>query len=246
MSFKKMHLLALTALAGAGLLAAANGALAAEERQREAVVTVAGEGRSVAAPDTAIVTLSVVKQAKTAQDALSENNKTMTAVLDALKSGGIAERDLQTTGLSIQPQFNFQTGNDGQQRPPEVVGYQAANTVTVRVRDLSKLGGLVDQAVTLGVNQGGDIQFVNDKPDDVLNEARKLAVADAIARAKTLAEAAGVKLGRLVNISEVPGHPPIQPVFRATMMKAADAGVPIQGGENAYNVSVTVTYALQQ
>ncbi|MGO4436772.1 SIMPL domain-containing protein [Rhizobium sp. RAF56] len=246
MSPRKIKLIALPALVGASLLVAAGGAFAADERVREAVVSVAGEGRSVAAPDTAIVTLSVVKQAKTAQEALAENNKTVASVLEALKSGGIAERDLQTTGFSIQPQFNFQSGNDGQQRPPEVVGYQAMNTLTVRVRDLSKLGGLVDQAVGLGVNQGGDIQFVNDKPEGALNEARKLAVADAIAKAKTLSEAAGVKLGRLVNISEVPAHQSPQPVFRATMMKAADAGVPIQGGENTYNVTVTVTYALEQ
>jgi len=246
MSFRKIKLLALPALVGAAFVAAGVSAHAAEERQREAVVSVAGEGRAVAAPDTAIVTLTVMKQAKTAQDALAENNKTVAAVLDALKTAGVAERDLQTAGFSIQPQFNFQSGNDGQPRPPEVVGYQASNTLTVRVRDLSKLGGLIDQAVSLGVNQGGDIQFINDKPDDVLNEARKLAVADAIAKAKTLAEAAGVKLGRLVNISEVPANQPPQPVFRATMMKAADAGVPIQGGENTYNVNVTVTYALQQ
>ncbi|TAX35587.1 SIMPL domain-containing protein [Rhizobium leguminosarum] len=228
-------------------LAAAAPAFAQEAKPREPVISVTGDGESSVAPDMAIVNLAVVKQAKTAREALDENNKAMNEVLAALKSGGIAERDLQTSGFSIQPQYNYPQPVDGQQQQPQLIGYQTINSVTVRLRDLAKLGAVIDQSVTLGINQGGEIQFTNDKPDTAIEEARKAAVADAVKRAKTLSEAAGVKLGRILEINEnVPRAMP-QPVYRATMMKeASDAAVPVQSGENNYNVSVTVTFAIEQ
>ncbi|TAU84652.1 SIMPL domain-containing protein [Rhizobium leguminosarum] len=228
-------------------LAAAAPAFAQEMKPREPVISVTGDGESSVAPDMAIVNLAVVKQAKTAREALDENNKAMNDVLAALKSGGIAERDLQTSGFSIQPQYNYPQPVDGQQQQPQLIGYQTINSVTVRLRDLAKLGAVIDQSVSLGINQGGDIQFTNDKPDAVIEEARKNAVASAVKKAKTLSEAAGVKLGRILEINEnVPRAMP-QPVYRATMMKeASDAAVPVQGGENNYNVSVTVTFAIEQ
>ncbi|NZD53057.1 SIMPL domain-containing protein [Rhizobium leguminosarum] len=228
-------------------LAAAAPAFAQEMKPREPVISVTGDGESSVAPDMAIVNLAVVKQAKTAREALDENNKAMNDVLAALKSGGIAERDLQTSGFSIQPQYNYPQPVDGQQQQPQLIGYQTINSVTVRLRDLAKLGAVIDQSVTLGINQGGDIQFTNDKPDAVIDEARKNAVASAVKKAKTLSEAAGVKLGRILEINEnVPRAMP-QPVYRATMMKeASDAAVPVQSGENNYNVSVTVTFAIEQ
>ncbi|MBY3226444.1 SIMPL domain-containing protein [Rhizobium laguerreae] len=228
-------------------LAASAPAFAQEAKPREPVISVTGDGESSVAPDMAVVNLAVVKQAKTAREALDENNKAMNDVLAALKSGGIAERDLQTSGFSIQPQYNYPQPVDGQQQQPQLIGYQTINSVTVRLRDLAKLGAVIDQSVTLGINQGGEIQFTNDKPEAAIEEARKAAVADAVKRAKTLSEAAGVKLGRILEINEnVPRAMP-QPVYRATMMKeASDAAVPVQGGENNYNVSVTVTFAIEQ
>ncbi|TBZ46132.1 SIMPL domain-containing protein [Rhizobium leguminosarum] len=228
-------------------LAAAAPAFAQEMKPREPVISVTGDGESSVAPDMAIVNFAVVKQAKTAREALDENNKAMNDVLAALKSGGIAERDLQTSGFSIQPQYNYPQPVDGQQQQPQLIGYQTINSVTVRLRDLAKLGAVIDQSVSLGINQGGDIQFTNDKPDAAIEEARKDAVAEAVKMAKTLSEAAGVKLGRIIEINEnVPRAMP-QPVYRATMMKeASDAAVPVQSGENNYNVSVTVTFAIEQ
>ncbi|KKZ86242.1 SIMPL domain-containing protein [Rhizobium phaseoli] len=226
-------------------LAAAAPAMAQEAKPREAVISVTGDGESSVAPDMAIVALSVVKQAKTAREALDENNKAMKDVLDALKNGGIAERDLQTSGFSIQPQYNYPQPVDGQQQQPQLIGYQTINAVTVRLRDLAKLGQVIDQSVTLGINQGGDIQFTNDKPEAAIEEARKDAVAEAVKKAKTLSEAAGVKLGRIIEINENEPRPLPQPAYRATMMKEADAAVPVQAGETTYNVSVTVTFAIE-
>jgi uncharacterized protein YggE len=247
MSLTRTRDFTLTLLLAAALLPAAISGASADDGKREAVVMVTGEGHSSVAPDMAVVTLSVVKQSKTAHDALDQNSKEMGAVLATLKDAGIADRDLQTTGFSIQPQYNYPNNNNGQPQPPELIGYQATNALTVRVRDLSKLGTLIDQAVQLGINQGGDIQFTNDKPDATLEEARKAAVADAMAKATTLAQAANVKLGRVIEISENSIRPSPQPVFRAAMMKdAAAPAVPVQGGENTYDVNVNVTYALEQ
>lgn len=228
-----------------GLQAA--GAAAEDAGPRQPLIIVSGEGQAAVAPDMAVVTLSVVKQSKTAQDALDQDNKAMGAVLATLKNGGIAERDLQTSGFSIQPLYNYPAANNGQQPPPELTGYQVSNGLTVRVRDLGKLGGIIDQAVGLGINQGGDIQFVNDKPEAALEEARKDAMANAASKAKTLAEAAGVKVGRVLEITENSVRPAPQPMMRASLMKQeSDGSLPIQGGENSYNVTVNVTYALEQ
>ncbi|MGZ2475484.1 uncharacterized protein YggE [Sinorhizobium medicae] len=155
-------------------------------RGRQAVIKVSGEGRSTTAPDMAVLQLSVVKDAKTAREALDANNKAMADVLSALKQAGIAERDLQTSGFSINPQYHYPQNNDGGNRPPELVGYQVVNGVGVRVRDLGQLGEILDKSVSLGVNQGGGIEFTNDKPEAVITEARKAAVADAINKARVL------------------------------------------------------------
>lgn len=235
------------ALAGLALLALTTTAARAEEPPRQPRISVSGEGQAAVAPDMAVVTLSVVKQSKTAQDALDQDNKAMGAVLATLKNAGIAERDLQTSGFAIQPQYNYPPAKDGQQAPPELVGYQVTNGLTVRVRDLGKLGGIIDQAVGLGVNQGGDIQFVNDKPEAVLEAARKDAMANASAKAKTLAEAAGVKVGRVIEITENAVRNAPQPLMRPMMLKqASDSAVPVAAGENSYDVTVNVTYALEQ
>jgi len=236
----------IAALVSATFFVPAAAAFAEDAKPHEAVITVSGEGHAAVAPDMAVVTLAVVQQAKTAQDALDQNNKAMGAVLATLKESGIAERDLQTSGFSVQPQYTYPNDKDGHNQPPILNGYQVTNGLTVRVRDLSKLGGLLDQAIKLGVNQGGDIQFTNDKPDAVLEEARKKAVADAAAKAKTLTDAAGVKLGRIIAIHEGGVVAPPQPYMRAMAAAPMDKAVSIATGENDYNASVSITYAIQQ
>lgn len=237
----------LSIAAFAAAFAGVAAAQAQEAEKDKATIVVTGEGRSTTAPDMAVLQLSVVKDAKTAREALDANNKTMAEVLNALKDGGIADRDLQTSGFMLNPQYNYPTNNDGGNRPPELIGYQVTNGVSVRVRDLTKLGEVVDKSVTLGVNQGGGVQFTNDKPEAVITEARKAAVADAIEKAKVLAQAAGVSLGKIVNISEQGYRPEPVPMMRAASAKeyAGDA-VPMATGENSYNVTVNVTFEIKQ
>jgi uncharacterized protein len=211
-------------------------------------ITVTGEGQAAAAPDTAVLSLVVLKEKPTAREALTANNEAMAKVLDAMKKAGIAERDLQTSGFSIDPRYVYPENKDNPQPPqaPKIVGYAVSNSLTVRVRDLKKVGEILDQSVTLGVNQGGNLTFTNDKPDTIVEEARKRAVANALAKAKTLTEAAGVGLGKVIEISEQSYSPRPMPMGEAKMMAAAPAdSVPVATGENTYNVNVNVTFELK-
>ncbi len=219
---------------------------AAETGKREAVIVVSGDASSSAVPDIAIVSLGVTSLEKTAREALDGNNKAMGDVLKALKQQGIADKDLQTSGFAIQPQYIYPNDGDGSQKPPVLTGYQVVNGLTVRVRDLAKLGAILDQAVTLGVNQGGDIRFANDNPAKAIDAARKSAVKAAFEKAKTLADAAGVKLGQVIEIRETASQAEPQPMMRMSMAKRAQDAVPVATGENSYSVSVSVTFAIEQ
>lgn len=211
-------------------------------------ITVTGEGQAAAAPDMAVLSLVVLQEKPTAREALTANNEAMAKVLDAMKKAGIAERDLQTSGFSIDPRYVYPENKDNTQPPqaPKIVGYAVSNSLTVRVRDLKKVGEILDQSVTLGVNQGGNLTFTNDKPGTIVEEARKGAVANALAKAKTLTEAAGVSLGKVIEISEQSFSPRPMPMGEAKMMAAAPAdSVPVATGENTYNVNVNVTFELK-
>jgi uncharacterized protein YggE len=221
-------------------------AFAHDSDRKEPVIVVSGQGDASVVPDLAIVNLSVAETAKTAREALDINNGAMTSVMKALKDQGIADRDLQTSGLSIQPQYSYPQNEDGTPKLPVLNGYTVTNGLTVRVRDLAKLGAILDQSVTSGVNQGGDIRFTNDDPEKALEEARAEAVKNAAAKAKTLADAAGVKLGRVVEISESAGGADPQPMMRMQMAKEAADAVPIAAGENTYVVNVSVTFTIAE
>lgn len=206
-------------------------------------IVVTGEGEAAIAPDLAVLSLSVMREAKTARTALDANNDAMAAVIAALKGFDIADRDLQTAGIQINPRYNYTPKPDGSQ-DAELVAYQVTNTLSVRVRDIDKTGEILDKAVSLGVNQGGGISFTNEDPAAAVTEARKKAVADAIAKAKTLAEAAGVSVGRVLEITDQAIAPSPMPIS-AKGFDMARASVPVQAGENAYNVQVNVTFELK-
>ncbi|TKT80308.1 SIMPL domain-containing protein [Aquamicrobium sp. LC103] len=219
----------------------------AQDREPTPRIMVVGEGETAVAPDMAILSLTVMREAETARAAMDDANKAMTDVIAAMKEAGIESRDLQTAGLQINPRYVYPKDNDGEQQP-RIVAYQVQNTLTVRVRDVQKVGEVIDRSVTLGVNQGGSVSFVNDDPSAALSEARRLAVADATDRARTLAEAAGVELGRVLEMSEQSRMPPPMPMAqgKAMRMEAAADYVPMEAGENTYRVQVNVTFELKQ
>jgi uncharacterized protein YggE len=223
-------------------------AMAAAAEQPAPRITVVGEGEMAASPDMAILSLSVLREADTARGALDQDNKAMADVIDAMKKAGIAERDLQTSGLSIDPRYSTVKPDGKPQEEPKIIGYRALNSLTVRVRDLGKLGAIIDKSVSLGVNQGGDITFTNDDMSKPMEEARKRAMLDAIARARTLTEAAGVKTGKILDISEQSYRPMPRPMAMKarSFAAAAEDSVPVQAGENTYHATVTVTFEIEQ
>ncbi len=211
-----------------------------------AKISVVGEGEATIRPDIAMLTLGVMREAETARAALDQNNEAMAAVIEAMKAEGIESRDLQTSNLSIEPRYVYPK-NDSEDQQPKLMGYQVTNTLGVRVRDMEKVGAILDKSVTLGVNQGGQINFSSDNPKDTLKEARKLAVKDAMDRARTLAEAAGVELGSVIEIRESSQNQPPRPMAMKAFAERADAAaVPVEAGENAYQVQVNVTFAINQ
>lgn len=217
---------------------------AAESAPRQLLVS--GEGEIWLAPDMAVLQLTVSREATTAREALDANSAAMQQVLDAMRKSGVADRDLRTSQFNIQPRYHYPSREqDGGQAQPTIVGYQVINSLEVRVRDIDRVGGILDQAVSLGVNQDGQIQFTNADPREAVTAARVAAVQDALGKARTLAEAAGLKLGEVLEISEQSGSPAPMPATlkREMVMSAADA-VPVATGENAYRVVVSLRIAL--
>lgn len=220
---------------------------AAEPSEPTPRIVVSGEGEMSIAPDMAILSLTVLREAETARMAVSSGNEAMAAVIEAMKSAGIAERDLQTSGFSISPRYVYPKKNTDRQQP-EIVAYSVSNTLVVRVRDLKLVGQVLDTSVSLGVNQGGNITFTNDDPSDAITQARKNAVASAMDKARTLSAAAGVATGRILEMSEQSHRPSPVPIMRARAMamESAPDAVPVQSGENTYRVQVSMTFAIEQ
>ena len=211
-------------------------------------IVVSGEGSVNLAPDMAVLTLSVTRQAETARAALDANSLAMQDVQKAMKEAGIKARDLQTSRFSIQPNyFHSPQKSSGKREPPQIVGYTVRNSLTVRVRDINSVGSILDKSVSLGVNEGGNIMFTNDDPSEAIKQARVKAMQHAIDKAKTLAHAAGVKTGQLLEISEQSFSPRPQPMARSSMLMSRDAeSVPVAAGENTYKVTVNVSFAIDQ
>ena len=203
-------------------------------------ITVVGSGTAAARPDTAEVSAGVVTQAATAAQALAQNNAAMEKVIKAVTAAGIAEKDIQTTNVSVIPQRR-QGRQDPQ--PPDIVGYEVSNQVRIKVRDLTVLGRLLDALVGQGANALNGISFLVGDPAPVLDQARTSAMADARRRAEVYARAAGATLGPLLSIRE--GAAPV-PRFGGEMPRAmAMSAVPVAPGEQEFQASITVTYGLR-
>lgn len=200
-------------------------------------VSVTGEATVSVAPDQAQIDGGVTSDARTAREAAEANNAAMSKVLQALKGAGIEEKDLQTSRLSLQPQYApNRTG------PSPVTGYRASNRVTVRVRDVTKVAGVIDVLVGAGANDIGGINFTVSQPSKHLDDAREKAVADARRKAEIYARAAGVTLGEPLSISE-DGAP--APLFRGKMAAPMAAGAPVAQGEETLSVTVSVSWAIK-
>jgi uncharacterized protein len=211
----------------------------AEELKSPRVLSVAGHGEVRAAPTMATVSLGVFKNAMTAKDALAANTEAMTALFAALRAAGIADADMQTSNFSVSPRYDYRTDNQ-----PVANGFDVSNNVTVVVRKLDLLGGILDAAVTAGANQINGVTFSIEKPEAAMDEARKLAVADARRKAEVYGQASRVTLGDVLSISEGGSYQP-QPVIFARAKMEASADVPIAQGEQVIAVDVNIAWEIK-
>jgi len=232
------RLLALIALASSVLPLAALAARADEAPRRSISLTATGAIRT--APDKVDITTGVTSQAPSAKEALAKNSTAMTEVIAALKAEGLDAKDIQTTNFTVQPLYEER--KDG--RSPKIVGYQVTNSVHLTVRDIGKLGQILDRVVTLGANDVNSIDFGVAEPEALKDEARKLAMRNAIANAKLYAEAAGARLGKVLTISEDQGVIAARYASPAPMAMEAKS-VPIEAGTTTVEARVTVTFELE-
>jgi uncharacterized protein YggE len=204
-------------------------------------IVVPGNGRVSVEPDIATLRLGVLVVRQTAGAARESAAVAMTAVLEALAAKGVAKRDLRTALLSLSPVTDYSSD-----KGPRVTGYQAANSVSVTVRDLASAGTLIDAALAAGATSLDGLDFRVADPSAAEDEARKDAMADAKRRAQTIAGAAGVKLGAVVSVSEGGGGSPGPfPAPRMLAMKAEAADTPVEGGSQEVAVSVSVAFAIE-
>ena len=204
-------------------------------------VTVSATGSVLAAPDEATIATGVTSEAKTARDALTKNTEAMKKVIEELKSQGVEAKDIQTTQFNVEPVYVYP--KEGQ--PPSVTGYRVNNMLGVRVRNLDKLGGVLDQLVTAGANQMTGISCDVSKAETVKDDARKAAMENAKRRAQLLATAAGAEVGEVLQISEETSQQGPRPVVFAKQRAAMAESVPVERGEQELEARVTVTWKLK-
>lgn len=205
------------------------------------LLDVVAEGRSLRTPDLATIDAGVVTQGASAAEAMAANAARMDRVLAALKRAGVADRDVRTATVSLQPQYRY-----GENVPPVITGYQASNRVTVRFREVARSGAVLDVLVKEGANQIEGPTLGLASPDAALDEARTDAIARARARADLYAKAAGLRVERIVSIGEAGTSEPAppMPVVMMARMEAAPA-TRIAAGEQAVTATVNVRFLLK-
>lgn len=211
----------------------------AQAQDQVGVIRVSGQGFVSATPDMATISVGVEVSAKTAAEAMALNSDLMRRVLALLKGYEISPNDVQTTQLSLQPRWNTRNSSTGQ--PIEITGFIAANVVNIRLRNISALGEILDGLVNSGANNIRSIQFGIQQTAPHVDEARRMAIENAIHKANLYANAAGVTLGPIQLISEGSNRP--APAFRMEAMAMSDA-VPVAEGELTLNAEVSIEFGI--
>jgi uncharacterized protein YggE len=215
--------------------------LAVDPVAPEHTISVTGTGRVIISPDLADVRLGVSVTAKTVKSARATNAAAMTAVVDSLKKLGIDDRDIQTTTLSLSPVYDYST--DAQ--PPKLTGYALANAVAVTIRDLDIVGDAIDASLAAGATTMDGVSFRVDDPAAAEKQARENAMAEAKAKAQTLAASAGVAITGIASISETVAPIPYPVYYGRANAVAEDTATPIQPGTNEVSVTVAVSYLIR-
>lgn len=212
----------------------------AQTAPREIIVT--GEGIVEAIPDMAVITVGVTHEAVDADAAMSVVSDGVSQILARLKQNGVEADDIQTRQISLSPVWDNRRPSD--QGRPSITGFVASNTVMVRLRDLERLGGILNTLIDGGANNFNGLQFALQEPRPLMDLARAEAVADGIAKARLLADAAGVTLGAVQTITEQGARP--VPMRMEMAAAAADASLPVAAGEISVQASVSMVFAIAE
>ncbi len=206
-------------------------------------IVVSGSGEAYARPDLALTTFSVVTEAKTVGEALSENSQKMNDIITYLKEQGIAEKDLKTTAFNIYPLYEWHERTVSQPSGERVLaGYEVRQSLQVKIRDLSLVGTLIGGAAERGANQIGSLQFTIENEDELKSQAREEAIEEAKNKAKNLASQLGVSLVEIINFSETSRLPVY---YESAEVVGKGGGSPeVEPGENKIEVNVTLTYEI--
>ncbi len=204
-------------------------------------ITVSGEGSVFGQPDVAIATLGVQADAASVGDARSKAADSMNAMVKALKDGGVADKDIQTTQFSVDPRYDYSNNKQ------TLIGFTVNNIATVKIHDINKTGQLIDAAIAAGGDQARvqGLQFTMDDPSSLQSQARQKAMADAKRKAETLAQAGGIQLGSPRSISEGGGPTPVTFEAAGLPRLAPSSQTPIQTGQLEVKVQVSVVYGLK-
>jgi len=209
-------------------------------------ISVTGLGQVSARPDMAEINVGVATQATTASAALTANNTAMTTLMATLKSGGVEEKDILTSNFSVNPEYRQDNAEAASGRPPRISGYRVDNSVQIKVRNLATLGTLLDAVVRSGANNINGVSFTIAKPEPLLDKARAIAVTDARRRADLYALAAGVKVGKVLYITESSAATPRpMPMARMESAYASASSVPIGTGEQQLEATIGVVYTIE-
>jgi len=203
-------------------------------------ISASAQQEAKVAPDKATLSISVMTRATTAAAAATENAKKQTAVLYALRSLGLTNEQLSTTGYSVQPEYRYQPNKD-----PQLIGYSVTNTITVDIRDLKTIGKVIDAALGAGANQISSLEFYASNTDSARQQAVATAIARARADAQVAARAAGGTLGELLEMT-ITGDRIIQPprpiMFKTMAAGAADESTPINPGDQTVVVNISTRW----
>jgi uncharacterized protein len=213
----------------------------------ENTISISAEGKVSATPDTATVNLGILVEGDTAEEVQDESSEKINKVVAFVEGQGINENDIQTSGFNINPRYNYTDGKS------KIIGYQASQSVVVKIKNIDESSELVGQilsgATDNGANQINGVSFGLDDPDELKNQARKLAIANAKEKASELAKEAGLKLGKIVSLSESGGNTPFPYVERSV---SSDLGIGgggvapnIQPGSQEITQTMTITFELR-
>jgi len=211
----------------------------------ENTLSVSGEGRIFVTPDIGTVNVGVVSEAKTVDAAAKDNTDKINKITQGLKDLGVAENDLKTIDYNVYPKYSYP-----QNAEPEIKGYEARQTLTVKIRDLGKSGEIIEKATSLGANTVSSLNFTVDEPENYRQEAREEAIEQARSKAEALADKLGVRLGELQTFSENAGSPVMPMYYDAKYsgiggMGGAESAPAVQVGENEIVITVNLIYQIK-